>query len=93
MSAKVARSLILFLFVLCPVIPAQKVTANKGVDPAFVSGQMNKAESYFKTGETDKGAVVLDSLREYLIRKFAFTRAIEVSRITLSLNEKIRNKK
>lgn len=93
MSAKVARSLVLFLFVLCPVIQAQKVTANKGVDPAFVSGQMNKAESYFKTGETDKGAVVLDSLREFLIKKFAFEQASGIAKITLSLTGSITNKK
>lgn len=93
MSAKVAQLLIIFLLVFCPVTPAQSVMPGKGVDPAFVTAQMNQAESFFKGGEIDNGAVVLDSLREYLIRNFAFEKASRLAKKTLSLSGSITAKK
>jgi len=74
-------------------VTAQNSQVKSSLNNPDVGKRIAESENLINSGEFDQAAVILDTLREYLIKGFAFTQAIDLSRKTLSISGRIKDKK
>ncbi len=92
-SGNFFRSLIFLWLGICSVISSQTGGDIAVQNNELLRKRILESEDLIKSGEFDKAAVILDTLREYLFKEYAFNTAIKLARSTFSISDKIKDKK